>query len=82
MLLIDKDKTVEAVATYLFINDAIKSAAPMKVRDYIVFAISMLKDVPELEVVRCKDCRKRFSCITFEGLGNLDGFCSGGERNE
>ena len=82
MLLIDKDKTVEAVATYLFINDAIKSAAPMKVRDYIVFAISMLKDVPELEVVRCRDCRKRFSCITFEGLGDLDGYCSGGERDE
>ena len=82
MLLIDKDKTVEAVATYLFINDAIKSAAPMKVRDYIVFAISMLKDVPELDVVRCKDCRKRFSCITFEGLGDLDGYCSGGERDE
>lgn len=82
MLLIDKDKTVEAVATYLFINDAIKSAAPMKVRDYIVFAISMLKDVPELEVVRCKDCRRRFSCVTFEGLGDLDGFCSGGERDE
>ena len=82
MPLIDKDKTVEAIATYLFINDAIKSAAPMKVRDYIVFAISMLKEVPELEVVRCRDCRKRFSCITFEGLGDLDGYCSGGERDE
>lgn len=82
MLLIDKDKTVEAVATYLFINDAIKSAAPMKVRDYIVFAISMLKDVPELDVVRCHDCKRRFSCVTFEGLGDLDGFCSGGERDE
>ena len=82
MLLIDKDKTVEAVATYLFINDAIRSAVPVKIRDYLVFAESMLKDVPELEVVRCKDCRKRFSCITFEGLGDLNGFCSGGERNE
>ena len=82
MPLINKDKTVEAIATYLFINDAIKSAAPMKVRDYIVFAISMLKEVPELEVVRCRDCRKRFSCITFEGLGDLDGYCSGGERDE
>ena len=82
MSLIDKDKTVEAIATYLFINDAIRSAEPMKIRDYLVFAESMLKDVPELDVVRCRDCRKRFSCITFEGLGNLNGFCSGGERNE
>lgn len=82
MPLIDKDKTVEAVATYLFINDAIRSAAPMKIRDYLVFAESMLKDVPELDVVRCKDCRRRFSCITFEGLGDLDGYCSMGVRNE
>ena len=82
MPLIDKDKTVEAVATYLFINDAIRSAAPMKIRDYLVFAESMLKDVPELDVVRCKNCKRRFSCVTFEGLGDLDGYCSGGERNE
>lgn len=82
MLLIDKDKTVEAVATYLFVNDAIRGPEPKKVRDYIVFAISMLKDVPELNVVRCRDCKRRFSCVTFEGLGDLDGFCSGGERNE
>ena len=82
MPLIDKDKTVEAVATYLFVNDAIRGPEPKKVRDYLVFAESMLKGVPGLEVVRCKDCRKRFSCITFEGLGDPDGYCSGGERDE
>ena len=80
MSLIDKDKTVEAVATYLFINDAIRSAVPVKIRDYLVFAESMLKDVPETDIVRCRDCRRRFSCVTFEGLGNCDGFCSMGER--
>ena len=80
MALIDKDKTVEAVATYLFINDAIRSAEPMKIRDYLVFAESMLKDVPELHIVRCRDCKRRFSCVTFEGLGDPDGFCSMGER--
>ena len=82
MALIDKDKTVEAVATYLFINDAIRSAEPMKIRDYLVFAESMLTDVPETDIVRCRDCKRRFSCVTFEGLGDLDGYCSGGERNE
>ena len=82
MSLIDKKKTVEAIATFLFVNDAIRGPEPSRVVDYLVFAESMLKDVPELEVVRCKDCRRRFSCITFEGLGDLDGFCSGGERNE
>ena len=82
MSLIDKAKTVEAVATYLFINDAIRSAAPMKIRDYLVFAESMLKDVPELDVVRCKNCKRRFSCVTFEGLGSYDGYCSMGVRDE
>ena len=82
MPLIDKAKTVEAVATYLFINDAIRSAAPMKIRDYLVFAESMLKDVPELHIVRCRDCKRRFSCVTFEGLGDPDGYCSMGERCE
>ena len=80
MPLIDKDKTVEAVATYLFVNDAIRGPEPKKVRDYLVFAESMLKDVPETDVVRCKDCRRRKSCVTFEGLGDPDGYCSMGER--
>lgn len=82
MSLIDKDKTVEAVATYLFINDAIRSAEPMKIRDYLVFAESMLKDVPELHIVRCRDCKRQRSCLTFEGLGDLDGYCSAGVRDE
>ena len=81
MSLIDKDKTVEAVATYLFVNDAIRGPEPKKVRDYLVFAESMLKDVPETELVRCCDCKRQKSCITFEGLGNYDGYCSMGERS-
>lgn len=82
MPLIDKDKTVEAVATYLFVNDAIRGPEPKKVRDYLVFAESMLKDVPELDVVRCRDCKRQKSCITFEGLGDPDGYCSMGERSK
>lgn len=82
MSLIDKEKTVEAVATYLFVNDAIRGPEPRRIADYLVFAESMLKDVPELDVVRCKACKRRFSCITFEGLGDPDGYCSGGERDE
>lgn len=82
MPLIDKDKTVEAIATFLFINDAIRGPEPRKVRDYLVFAESMLKDVPNLDLVKCKDCRRQKSCVTFEGLGSYDGFCSMGERSE
>ena len=82
MSLIDKKKTVEAIATFLFVNDAIRGPEPRRVANYLVFAESILKDVPELDVVRCRDCRRRFSCVTFEGLGDLDGYCSGGERNE
>lgn len=44
--------------------------------------VSQMKQLEGIDVVRCKDCRKRFSCVTFEGLGDLDGFCSGGERDE
>lgn len=82
MSLIDKDKTVEAIATYLFVNDAIRGPEPKKVRDYLVFAESMLKDVPETDVIRCRDCKRQKSCVTFEGLGDPDGFCSMGERSE
>lgn len=82
MSLIDKDKTVEAIATFLFVNDAIRGPEPMKIRDYLVFAESMLKDVPELDVVRCKDCKRRFSCVTFEGIADYDGYCSMGVRDE
>ena len=48
MALIDKDKVVDAITMFLFINDAIKSPVPMKVADYKTFAESILKDVPEV----------------------------------
>lgn len=51
MSLIDKDKGVDAIAMYLFINDAIKSPVPMKVADYKTFAESVLKDVPEVDAI-------------------------------
>lgn len=44
--------------------------------------VSQMKQLDGIDVVKCKDCRRRFSCVTFEGLGDLDGFCSGGERDE
>ena len=76
MPLIDKEKTVEAIATYLFINDAIRSAEPMKIRDYLVFAESMLKDVPQTDVVRCKDC------IHWQLLTSPFGLCVWNEDNK
>ena len=30
-------------------------------------------------LVRCRDCRKKKACITFEGIANENGFCSMGE---
>lgn len=30
-------------------------------------------------LVRCRDCRKKYACITFEGIANENGFCSMGE---
>ena len=55
MALIDKDKALDAIVMYLFVNDAIKSPVPMKVADYKTFAKSILKDIPEInekEVVK------------------------------
>ena len=82
MALIDKDKAVDAITMFLFINDAIKSPVPMKVADYKTFAESILKDVPELHIVRCRECKRQRSCVTFEGLGSYDGYCSMGVRDE
>lgn len=44
--------------------------------------VSQMKQLEGIDIVRCRDCKRQKSCITFEGLGNLDGFCSGGERDE
>ena len=80
MSLIDKEKAVDAIAMYLFVNDAIRGG--LKVKDYAVFARSVLSEVPELHLVRCKECRRRKSCVTCEGLNDPDGFCSMGVRDE
>lgn len=44
--------------------------------------VSQMKQLEGIDIVRCRDCKRQKSCITFEGLGDLDGFCSGGERDE
>lgn len=94
MALIDKDKTVEAIATYLFVNDAIRGPEPRRIADYLVFAQSMLTDVPETEVVRCKECRwwivamdennsdEDYLKCSMDKWPNADDFCSYGERSE
>ena len=51
MALIDKDKALDAIAMYLFVNDAIKSTVPMKVAGYKTFAQTILKDVPEVDAI-------------------------------
>ena len=66
MALIEKDKTVNAIATYLFVNDAIKGPEPRKVVDYETFARSMLKDVPETDIVRCKECKYYIDYINMQ----------------
>ena len=50
MALVDKDKVVDAIATYLFVNDAIKGPEPGRVVDYYVFARAIISDVPEVEL--------------------------------
>ena len=49
MALIDKDKALDAIAMYLFVNDAIRGG--VKVADYKVFAETILKDVPVVDAI-------------------------------
>ena len=44
--------------------------------------IAEIKQLEGIDIVRCRECKRRKSCITFEGLANEDGFCSMGERCE
>ena len=44
--------------------------------------IAEIKQLEGIDIVRCRECKRRKSCITFEGLANEDGFCSMGERSE
>lgn len=76
MALIDKDKTVEAIATYLFVNDAIRGPEPRRIADYLVFAQSILTDVPKTDVIRCKDC------IHWQLLTSPFGLCVWNEDNK
>ena len=41
-----------------------------------------IKMLEGIDIVRCRECKRQKSCITFEGLANEDGFCSMGERRE
>ncbi len=44
--------------------------------------VSQIKQLEGIDIVRCRECIRQKSCITFEGLGSYDGFCSMGERSE
>lgn len=41
--------------------------------------VDIAKGVYHERIVRCRECRKKYSCVTFEGIANEDGFCSLGE---
>lgn len=44
--------------------------------------IDITKGVYKERIVRCRECAKKYSCITFEGIANENGFCSMGEISE
>ena len=76
---IEHDKTVddgieksdkEAFAFKCGWNDALKS---------------VMENAPTMDavpVVRCKDCKFTNECLLYLGTGNLNGYCSEGERKE
>ena len=44
--------------------------------------VSQIKQLEGIDIVRCRECKRQKSCVTFEGLANEDGFGSMGERCE
>lgn len=44
--------------------------------------IDITKGVYKERLVRCRDCRKKYACITYEGIANENGYCSLGETSE
>ena len=91
MALIDRDAAIEAISVYLFINDAIVSPVPKRVADYNTFAESILKEVAETDIVRCKECRYYIDNMPEDSTDdecrwrseeqpNADDYCSYGER--
>ena len=44
--------------------------------------VTQIKMLDGIDIVRCRECRRQKSCVTFEGLGDLDGYCSMGVRDE
>ena len=44
--------------------------------------VSQIKQLEGIDIVRCRDCKRRKSCMTFEGIADLDGYCSMGVLDE
>ena len=44
--------------------------------------VSQIKQLEGIDIVRCRDCKRQRSCVTLEGLGDLNGYCSAGVRDE
>ena len=81
---IDADDAIERLGAYLMADAQIEygGLASENIEDWKELADDILKGSPSIDIVRCRDCRRRPSCVTFEGLADYDGFCSMGERKE
>lgn len=65
-------------------NDYIKreDAIFVALQQPLYSVVSQMKQLDGIDIVRCRDCKRQKSCVTFEGLGDLDGYCSAGVRDE
>ena len=72
------------MSEYIKTEDILSAAVEVEYlgRPRRMVSVAKIGQMPVIKVVRCRDCRRRPSCVTFEGIADYDGFCSMGVRDE
>ncbi len=72
------------MSEYIKKEDILSAAVEVEYlnRRRMMVSVAKIGQMQTVDIVRCRDCRRRMSCVTFEGIADYDGFCSMGERSE
>ena len=72
------------MSEYIKKEDILSAAVEVEYlgRRRMMVSVAKIGQMQTIDIVRCRDCRRRPSCVTFEGIADYDGFCSMGVRDE
>lgn len=72
------------MSEYIKKEDILSAAVEVEYlgRQRMMVSVAKIGQMETAEIVRCRDCRRRSSCVTFEGIADYDGYCSMGVRDE